>query len=73
MVVILTHWTYDGCILRLRGGPFACSSAVAGVWEGRTVYQASSNLKKSTAGIEKYSARNHTMFSFIPPGAGMYL
>jgi len=47
--------------------------AVAGVWEGRTVYQAPSNLKKSTAGIEKYSARNHAMFSFIPPGAGMYL
>ncbi|KAG2118788.1 uncharacterized protein F5147DRAFT_187392 [Suillus discolor] len=46
--------------------------AVAGVWEGRTVYQASSKVKKS-AGIKKYSARNHTMFSFISPGAGMYL
>ncbi|KAG1874474.1 pyridoxal phosphate-dependent transferase [Suillus subalutaceus] len=47
--------------------------AVAGVWEGCTVYQASSKVKKSTSMTEKYSARDRTMFSFVPPVAGMFV
>ncbi|KAG2348855.1 PLP-dependent transferase [Suillus weaverae] len=47
--------------------------AVAGVWEGCSVYQASSKVKKSSRMTEKYSARNRTMFSFVPPVAGMFV
>jgi aromatic amino acid aminotransferase I len=47
--------------------------AAAGVWEGCIVYQASSKVKKSTRMTEKYSARNRTMFSFVPPVAGMFV
>jgi hypothetical protein len=47
--------------------------AVAGVWEGCIVYQASSKVKKSTSLTDKYSARNRTMFSFVPPVAGMFV
>jgi len=47
--------------------------AAAGIWEGCIVYQASSKVKKSTRMTEKYSARNRTMFSFVPPVAGMFV
>jgi aromatic amino acid aminotransferase I len=47
--------------------------AVTGVWEGCIVYQASSKVKKSTRMTEKYSPRNRTMFSFVPPVAGMFV
>lgn len=47
--------------------------AVAGVWEGCTMYQASSKVKKNTSMTEKYSARNRTMLSFVPPTAGMFV
>ncbi|KAG1755732.1 pyridoxal phosphate-dependent transferase [Suillus lakei] len=47
--------------------------AVAGVWEGCIVYQASSKVKKSTNMTEKYSTQNRTMFSFVPPVAGMFV
>lgn len=48
-------------------------SAAAGVWEGCVVYQASSKAKKSTNITDKYSARDRTMFSFVPPTAGMFV
>jgi hypothetical protein len=48
-------------------------SATAGVWEGCVVYQASSKVKKSTSITDKYSARDRTMFSFVPPTAGMFV
>ncbi|KAG2118769.1 pyridoxal phosphate-dependent transferase [Suillus discolor] len=47
--------------------------AVAGVWEGCTVYQASSKVKRTTDMTEKHPARDRTMFSFVPPIAGMFL
>lgn len=47
--------------------------ATAGVWEGCVVYQASSKVKKSTSITDKYSARDRTMFSFVPPAAGMFV
>lgn len=47
--------------------------AAAGVWQGCIAYQASSKVKKSTIMTEKYSNRNRTMFSFVPPVAGMFV
>lgn len=48
-------------------------TTTAGVWEGCVVYQASSKVKKNTSITDKYSARDRTMFSFVPPTAGMFV
>ncbi|KAG0709595.1 pyridoxal phosphate-dependent transferase [Suillus ampliporus] len=47
--------------------------AIAGVWQGCIVYQASSKVKKSNSITEKYPIQNRTMFSFVPPVAGMFV
>ncbi|KAG1753995.1 pyridoxal phosphate-dependent transferase [Suillus paluster] len=47
--------------------------AIAGVWQDCIVYRASSKVKKSSSISEKYPGRNRTMFSFVPPAAGMFV
>jgi len=46
--------------------------AAAGIWQGCITYEASSQVKSTTI-TEKHTTRNRTMFSFVPPVAGMFV
>jgi aromatic amino acid aminotransferase I len=46
--------------------------AAAGIWQGCIAYEASSQVKSTTI-TEKHTTRNRTMFSFVPPVAGMFV